>query len=84
MEQDSFQHSKTVPSLLRQIVDEVDALDEMEKAELLHKIKVQKALSLAHKGDKILEGKFKTLSEDEIASMVSNNRKKRHEERLRN
>lgn len=81
MEQASFQHSKSVPSLLRQIVDEVDALDEVEKAELLRKIKLQKALSLAQKGDTMLEGKFKTLSEDEIAEIVSNNRKKNYEEK---
>ncbi|MEJ7736629.1 MAG: hypothetical protein WKF97_04310 [Chitinophagaceae bacterium] len=84
MEQSSLQHSETVPSLLRQIVDEVDALDEVEKAELLRKIKLQKALLLAKKADTMLEGKFKILSEDEIAEVVSNNRKKNYEAKIRN
>ena len=84
MEQSSFQHSETVPSLLRQIVDEVDALGEVEKAELLRKIKLQKALVLAQKADTMLEGKFKILSEDEIAEVVSNNRKKNYEAKIRN
>ena len=74
-------HVEKAPSLLRQIVDEVDAMDETEKEELLRKIKLSKALSLAQKADQILEGKFKPLSEDEIAEMVSSNRKQRYEEK---
>lgn len=84
MEQISFNNIEKAPSLLRQIVDEVDAMDEAEKAELLRKIKLQKALSLAEKADEMLEGKFKSMQEDEIAEMVSNNRKQRYEEKTRN
>lgn len=84
MEQVSFNNIEKAPSLLRQIVDEVDAMDEAEKAELLRKIKLQKALSLAQKADEMLEGKFKPMQEDEIAEMVANNRKQRYEEKTRN
>ncbi len=84
MEQVSFQNAEKVPSLLRQIVDEVDTMEEMEKGELLRKIKLQKALSLATKADEMLEGKFKAMTEDEIAEMVSNNRKQLYEEETRN
>ena len=59
-------------------------MDEAEKTELLRKIKLQKALSLAQKADEVLEGKFKPMREDEIAELVSNNRKQRYEEKTRN
>ena len=39
------------PSLLRQIVDEVDMLDDDGKAELLRKIKIQRALEMAKELD---------------------------------
>jgi hypothetical protein len=39
-------------------VGEVDAMDDTEKAELLRKIKLQKALSLAQKADETLEVAF--------------------------
>ena len=81
MEQVSFSNIEKAPSLLRQIVDEVDAMNEAEKAELLRKIKLEKALSLAQKADEMLEGKFKPMQEDEIAEMVANNRKHRYEEK---
>lgn len=84
MEQVSFSNLEKAPSLLRQIVDEVDAMNEAEKAELLRKIKLEKALSLAQKADEMLEGKFKPMQEDEIAEMVANNRKHRYEEKTRN
>ena len=84
MEQLSFQNSGQTPSLLRQIVDEVDEMDEMEKRELLRKIKLEKAVSLAKKADEMFEGKFEALSEDEIAEKVSISRKKRYEEKIRN
>ena len=79
MEQGSLQNSKAAPSLLRQIVDEVDALNDSEKAELLRKLKLQKALAFAQKADTTLEGKFKRMSEEKIVEMVSTNRKERYE-----
>ncbi|MGI8637899.1 MAG: hypothetical protein ACR2KZ_21075 [Segetibacter sp.] len=69
---------------MRQIVDEVDTMDEAEKAELLRRIKLQKALLVAKKADEIMECKFRFMSEDEIAEMVSNKRKQRYEEKIRN
>lgn len=66
------------PSLLRQIVDEVDALDEQGKKDILRKIKMQKALQLAKKADELLEGAFKPMSDDEVDEMVSKNRKNKH------
>ena len=79
MSQSESQNQETTPSLLRQIVDEVDALSENDKAEVLRKIKMQQALELARKADEALKGKFKLLSEDEIADMVSKERKERYE-----
>ena len=68
------------PSLLRLIVDEIDAMDDTEKKEVLKKIKLQKALSLAKKADELYEGKFKEMGEDDIALMVSENRKIQYEQ----
>lgn|GEM_PF-1930219 len=68
------------PSLLRLIVDEIDTMDDKEKKEVLKKIKMQKALSLAKKADALFEGKFKEMGEDEIALMVSDNRKNLYEQ----
>jgi len=68
------------PSLLRLIVDEIDTMDDKEKKEVLKKIKMQKALSLAKKADALFEGKFKEMGEDEIALMVSENRKNLYEQ----
>ncbi len=67
------------PSLLRLIVDEIDTMNDMEKKEVLKKIKMQKALSLAKKADEVFEGKFKEMGEDEIAFMISENRKAQYE-----
>ena len=83
MSQSESQNQETTPSLLRQIVDEVDALSETDKAEVLRKIKMQQALELARKADEGMEGKFKPLSEDEIADMVSKKRKERYEKKVR-
>ena len=83
MSQSSSQNQEAAPSLLRQIVDEVDALSETDKAEVLRKIKMQQAMDLARKADETMEGKFKPLSEDEIADMVSKKRKERYEKKVR-
>ena len=79
-----MQNSKAAPSLLRQIVDEVDALNDIEKAELLRTLKLQKALVFAQKSDTMLKGKFKRMSEEKIVEMVSTNRKERYENKTRN
>jgi hypothetical protein len=83
MSQSASQSQDITPTLLRQIVDEVDALSETAKAEVLRKIKMQQAIELARKADEAMEGKFKPLSEDEIAEMVSKNRKERYEKKVR-
>ena len=70
------------PSLLRQIVDEVDMLDDDTKAELLRKIKIQRALEMAKELDKKFKGAFKPMTEEEIWEMVSENRKKWYEESI--
>lgn len=84
MEQVTLQNENAAPSLLRQIVDEVDTMNELEKAELLRLIKWKKALYLAQKADSAFEGKFKPMSETEIADFVSNNRKRNYEKKIRN
>ena len=70
------------PSLLRQIVDEVDLMDDEGKAQVLKKIKGEKAVAKAKLADKSMEGKWKEMTEEEICEMVSTYRKKRYEESL--
>jgi type II secretory pathway component GspD/PulD (secretin) len=79
METSIIQPIANSPSLIRQIVDEVDTLDDQGKTEILRKIKLQKALMLAATADEQLQGKFKEMSEEEIANMVSENRKNWYE-----
>jgi hypothetical protein len=70
------------PSLLKQIVDEVDTLDDEGKLEILRKVKLQKALTLAKLFDQQLQGKFIEASEDDITNAVSENRQKWQNEKL--
>ena len=70
------------PSLLRQIVDEVDMMDDEGKAQILKKIKGQKAVEKARAIDEKFKGAFKEMTEEEIWDMVSENRKKWYEESL--
>ena len=70
------------PSLLRQIVDEADMMDDEGKANVLKKIKVEKAVAKARAADKSMEGKWIEMTEEEIWDMVSENRKKWYEESL--
>ena len=70
------------PSLLRQIVDEADMMDDEGKANVLKKIKVEKAVAKAREIDEKLKGVFKEMTEEEIWEMVSTNRKKWYEESL--
>jgi hypothetical protein len=66
---------KRSPSLLRQIMDEVDDLDAEKKEALLWSIKMEKALDIAKKADEAYLDKFLPLNDDQIAGMVSANRK---------
>jgi len=70
------------PSLLRQIVDEADMLDDEGKESVLRKIKGEKAIAKARAADKSMEGNWIEMSEEEIWEMVSANRKKWYEESL--
>ena len=70
------------PSLLRQIVDEVDMMDDEGKAQILKRIKGEKAVAKARAIDEKLKGAFKEMTEDEICEMVSKDRKKWYEESL--
>ena len=74
--------SEVKPSLLRQIVDEVDMMDDEGKAQILKKIKGQKAVEKARAIDEKFKGAFKEMTEEEIWDMVSENRKKWYEESL--
>ena len=71
---EKIQNTST-PSLLRLILNEVDLMNEVDKKDILRKIKMRNGLSLAKEADTILEGHFKQMTEEEIAVMVSNNRK---------
>jgi hypothetical protein len=66
---------KKSPSLLRQIMDEVDELDAQKKEALLWRIKMEKALELSNQSDEVFKGKFESLTDEQIASIVSTNRK---------
>ncbi len=68
------------PSLLRQIVDEVDMMSEEEQAALLRKIKMQKTLELAKKVDTIFNSEPLAVTKETVLEMVSNNRKKWYEQ----
>ena len=70
------------PSLLRQIVDEVDMMDDEGKAQILKRIKGEKAVAKARAIDERFKGAFKEMTEDEICEMVSIDRKKWYEESL--
>lgn len=62
------------PSLLRQIVDAADVLDDEGKIEILRQIKMQKALKLAKKADELMQGN-PDITDDEIVEMVSEYRR---------
>ena len=76
------QTTEIKPSLLRQIVDEVDMLDDEEKAKILKKIKIEKSVAKARAIDEKFKDAFKEMTEEEIWEMVSTNRKKWYEESL--
>lgn len=66
------------PSLLRQIVDEVDAMSDEQKAAWLRKIKIQQAVEKL----KAFEEKLpqSTMSEEEIWEMCSQTRTEMYQE----
>lgn len=70
------------PSLLRQIIDEIDELENDKKEELLWKIKIEKALYYSQKADDTFKDQFQNLSDSEIAELVSKNRKVTYEEKI--
>ena len=70
------------PSLLRQIVDEVDMMDDEGKAQLLKKIKIEKAIAEVRAIDEKFIGAFEEATEEEIWESVSSNRKKWYEEKI--
>jgi hypothetical protein len=73
---------KKSPSLLRQIMDEVDELDAEKKEALLWQIKMEKALDLAKHADVVFKDKFLPLNDDEITLLVSKNRKAAHDAKI--
>lgn len=83
MEAASVISEKPEPTLLRQIVDSADELDDAGKEEVLWQIKMQKALAMAKTIDEKCAGMWKEMTEDEIAEMVSVNRRKWYEEEIR-
>lgn len=70
------------PSLLRQIVDEADMLDDYGKKNILKKIKNEKAIAKAKVIDEKFKSAFKEMGEGEIWDMVNQNRKKWYEESI--
>jgi hypothetical protein len=66
------------PSFLRQIVDAADSLDDQGKAEILRKMKLQKALQLAKIADEMSKGNTLDLTEEEIVTIVDEDRRKRY------
>jgi len=67
------------PSLLRQIVDEVDSMNEEEKAALLRKIKMEKTVQKLKAFEDSLPSI--SISEEEISEMCSATRKEMYEEK---
>ncbi len=83
MQTSSILPPSSTPSLLRQIVDEVDNLDIEKQEALLRRLTFEKMTAEIKALDKELEGCQKLVSEDEIADIVSNYRSKKYEESLR-
>ena len=71
------------PSLLRQIVDEVDVLDDIKKQRLLMYLRKDKILASVKKLDELLLGLNITLTDDEITNMVSEDRKENYDKQNR-
>ncbi|MFP5040643.1 hypothetical protein [Parasediminibacterium sp. JCM 36343] len=63
------------PSLLRQIVDEVDMMDAIQQHQLLLSLRKDKILASVKALDKKLEALNISLTENEITDMISQDRR---------
>jgi histidyl-tRNA synthetase len=70
------------PSIIRQIVDEVDALDKNEQEEVLDFVKQKRKIKTCLLLDEKLSKAEKFVTENEIADIVSKDRKERYEQSL--
>jgi len=68
-----------LPLLLRQKMVEADSLNIDEQERLRREVRLENLVPKFKALDKQLESNTITLTEDEIAELVSNNRKKRYE-----
>jgi hypothetical protein len=73
MQTDTITEKK--PSLLRQIVDEVDTLDEAAMEDVLINIKRKKAIEITRQLEEKLKDSWEIMTEDEIANFVSEERR---------
>jgi hypothetical protein len=71
------------PSLLRQIVDKVDEMDDGAKKILLLSLKKEELLEKYKKLDNEIAKSGSLLSEEKIDKIVSDNRKKMYEQKIR-
>ena len=83
MQTPSMTQPASRPSLLRQIVDEVDSLDTEKQEAFLRRLTFEKMAGEIKALDDELEGCQKLLSEEEIADIVSNYRSQQYENSLR-
>jgi hypothetical protein len=63
------------PSLLRQIVDKVDVMTNIEQHALLIQLNKKDILDSANKLDKKWEYAFQSITDEDIATLVSEDRK---------
>lgn len=75
--------SNTNPSLLREIIDEIDALDSGEQKLLLLKLKKEELMKKYKLLDKELKKGEVLVKEEEIPLIISKNRKERYEQKIR-
>jgi hypothetical protein len=80
---ETMQNYSNNPSLLRQIVDEVDLMDDIRKQRLLMYLKKDKILASVKKLDEMLLGLNVKLTDDEITDMVSEDRKANYDKQNR-
>ena len=83
MQKSPIKPPSSTPSLLRQIVDEVDSLAIEKQEALLRRLTFEKMTPEIKALDTELEGCQKLVNEDEIADMVSNYRSQQYEQSLR-
>jgi hypothetical protein len=71
------------PSLLQQIVDEVDTLTTRDQQDLLRQIRLHKLGTDFKLLDEKLQANEIKLTEEAIAELISEDRKRRYEEKIR-